>query len=99
MSILCRDRLPTASSLAKRRVIQSDSCHLCNTGQETADHLFAQCSYVSALRVRVVASWLGQPPEDVTSVGHQLESFKGMIKGKEGQKACIVLWLAIVWQI
>ncbi|XP_071705340.1 uncharacterized protein [Rutidosis leptorrhynchoides] len=48
------NRLPTKSNLLDRHIdVGNSSCSLCNTLDETADHLFAKCSITSLIWARI----------------------------------------------
>ncbi|XP_071688429.1 uncharacterized protein [Rutidosis leptorrhynchoides] len=48
------NRLPAKSNLPDRHIdVGNSSCGLCNTLEETADHLFAKCSITSLIWARI----------------------------------------------
>lgn len=44
--LLVRNRLSTMKNLLKKKIVQSASCVICNSGDETANHLCFTCPFV-----------------------------------------------------
>lgn len=53
-----RNRLNTKNRLQKWGIVNDDCCVLCNTGVETADHLFFSCVYSAYVWTRIQAACL-----------------------------------------
>lgn len=43
--LLVRDRLSTKRNLMKKKIVQSETCNICNDGPETASHLCFTCPF------------------------------------------------------
>lgn len=43
--LLVRNRLSTRMNLSKKKIVQSASCAICSSGDETANHLFLTCPF------------------------------------------------------
>ncbi|KAJ0917919.1 putative reverse transcriptase zinc-binding domain-containing protein [Helianthus annuus] len=55
------NRIPTRVELSKRNImVQDSSCPLCLSADETVDHLFTACSFITALWSKV-SSWCKTP--------------------------------------
>lgn len=46
--LLARDRLSTKHNLLKKKIVQSDTCSICNSGPETGSHLFFSCTFATS---------------------------------------------------
>ncbi|XP_021980221.1 uncharacterized protein LOC110876358 [Helianthus annuus] len=70
------NRIPTADALRTRGVqVGNGSCPLCNSGDETVDHLFTSCVVASILWQKV-SRWCGLSPIFAFSVKDILELHK-----------------------
>lgn len=52
------DKLRTRTSLARARLCNNTECLLCDSGEDSCQHLFFQCTYSDKVR-RFILVWLG----------------------------------------
>ncbi|GAU51958.1 hypothetical protein TSUD_417440 [Trifolium subterraneum] len=74
------------------------SCVFCGAVEESVDHLFVSCDWISPIWYRV-SRWLGieyVPPNSIMQV---FESFFGLGVGSRVQLGLILVWHAVVWTI
>ncbi|GAU22987.1 hypothetical protein TSUD_98150 [Trifolium subterraneum] len=101
MESLRQDKVPTRQNLRRRRVMVGAtdiSCVFCGAVEESIDHLFVSCDWISPIWYRV-SRWLGieyVPPNSIMQV---FESFFGLGVGSRVQLGLILVWHAVVWTI
>lgn len=62
--LLSKDRLPTAKNLFTKIILQSPQCAICQTGEETSNHLFFMCPFATAFWTTI------RVPPNVTEVSN-----------------------------
>jgi len=96
---LLRDRLPTRANLRRRQIeLEDTTCRLCRGVEETAGHLFFNCSEVLPVRweslswVSIVGVFPLNPKQ------HFLQHVLGMSDGLQANR-WKWWWMALTWTI
>ncbi|KAJ0536351.1 putative reverse transcriptase zinc-binding domain-containing protein [Helianthus annuus] len=99
---LLQDRLPTKDNLAKRNIqMDLNTCYLCNSENETADHLFTSC-FTTAIISQSISGCCKIPPIYAFSV-HDLFEVHRYVNNNDKRKrliqsiiltACWTIWFA-----
>ncbi|KAJ0511325.1 putative reverse transcriptase zinc-binding domain-containing protein [Helianthus annuus] len=94
------DRIPTRDALALRNIyIPSTLCVLCNTHNESMDHLLISCQY-SHLVWTVISLWVKIPlPRYLISIVGLLEHIDAHSVSKEKKKAVYLIIAATCWTL
>ncbi|XP_006603059.1 plastidic glucose transporter 4 isoform X1 [Glycine max] len=96
---LIRDRLPTKSNLRRRQIDISDSlCPFCSIKDETASHLFFECSKIQHLWWES-QSWIGTSGAYPINPRHHFLQHNIGMKGGKIYKRWKCWWVALNWSI